>query len=95
MINVLATASSNFDRLVLPSGVDPQYNLDHTVGGPSVPDVFLRNVSPPNRRNNVISAGFKVPEVVKGPFFSVGIKKRINNVTIRSNPSQNTETLIL
>ena len=52
-----------------PSGVDSQYNPDHTVGGPSVPAVLQREDSPSNRGNSVFSAVLRAPEVVKGSVF--------------------------
>ena len=85
MVNVQPTVYSDFDRLVEPSGIDPRYNLDHTVGGPSVPAVLQCDVSPTNWGNCVFPAVFRAPEVVKGPFFSADINERLKNLIRRSN----------
>ena len=40
VVNVQSNISSDFDRLVEPSRLDPRYNSDHNIGAPSVPAVL-------------------------------------------------------
>ena len=85
VVNVQPTLSSDFDRLVEPSGVDPRHNSDHTVGEPFGPSHLTGRDFLLHRGNSVLSAVLRPPEVVKGLLFSADIKERMKNVTRRSN----------